>query len=711
MKRALLLTAFFIASLVLMGQQSNWHVYRPGGFSARFCYSNDELWIVSGAGIMRWNTITDHKTQYDFSNSPAIISSMGDIITAQDGSIWACGTSGVLHHDGLGWESFDSTNSPLPSTGISRIAQDASGALWIGAQSGVFRFHQGNWTAFDSSNSNLPSSHYVFSLTMDNNNRVWMGCSDGVWNYYANIWVHYTNTNSSLPNSTINSIAFQSDGTGWFVNTTGVARYQNGTWEQYAVLHGISVTNSNSVYVDYLQRVWICGDNSLLCLIGDSFQNYPRTLFADYSCNFYNAYVDDNQNIWLSFFDTYSPLSLVKFNGTSITRYPICEMPLPSQYLQAIFEGFDGKLWLGTADSDGIGGYLSINGNEVETFGMYNTNMPCDHVWSLAQDSQLNMWVGTCIGILQTGPAGSYIHHSSDTGVGASFVNTICAVDDEVWIGTGDGVSRFLDGNWSVLSSAETGMNLSDTKIIKQDSEGSVWIGCGAGIATRQNGVWTTYTEVPYVKDIAFGPDEAVWVARGQLSYLQDGAWHHYDTSNSPLVMNNTISVAVDNYGVVWAGTTLQHNCLYRLENGVWRTYDSTNSVINSQINCIYVDSHNTKWIGSRYLVLFNETGIPSETEDLLMPRPSLLKNYPNPFQESTAICYDKSSTSPVRISIYNLKGQKLWEHLDGENKTGKKEVIWPGRDKQGKNCAAGIYLIKVEDQGQTRFGKAVKLR
>jgi len=42
---------------------------------------------------------------------------------------------------------------------------------------------------------------------------------------------------------------------------------------------------------------------------------------------------------------------------------------------------------------------------------------------------------------------------------------------------------------------------------------------------------------------------------------------------------------------------------------------------------------------------------------------------------------------------------------------TGKKEVIWPGRDKQGKNCAAGIYLIKVEDQGQTRFGKAVKLR
>jgi hypothetical protein len=117
------------------------------------------------------------------------------------------------------------------------------------------------------------------------------------------------------------------------------------------------------------------------------------------------------------------------------------------------------------------------------------------------------------------------------------------------------------------------------------------------------------------------------------------------------------------------------------------------------------VDSHNTKWIGSRNLVLFNETGIPSETEDLLMPRPSLLKNYPNPFQESTAICYDKSSTSPIRISIYNLKGQScgsIW--MVKINR--KKGSDLARADKQGKNCAAGIYLITVEDQGQTRFGR-----
>jgi hypothetical protein len=149
-------------------------------------------------------------------------------------------------------------------------------------------------------------------------------------------------------------LCFQSDGTGWFVIQPALP-ISKGTWEQYAVLHGISDNQFNSVYVDYLQRVWICGDNSLLCLIGDSFQNYPRTLFADYSCNFYNAYVDDNQNIWLSFFDTYSPLSLVKIQRYEHYPLPHLRNASAQQYLQAIFEGFDGKLWLGTADSDGIG--------------------------------------------------------------------------------------------------------------------------------------------------------------------------------------------------------------------------------------------------------------------------------------------------------------------------------------------------------------------
>jgi hypothetical protein len=77
--------------------------------------------------------------------------------------------------------------------------------------------------------------------------------------------------------------------------------------------------------------------------------------------------------------------------------------------------------------------------------------------WSLAQDIAAQYVGGNLHWNSSNRSSGSYIHIAQIREWGASFVNTICAVDDEVWIGTGDGVSRFLDGNWSVLSSAETG--------------------------------------------------------------------------------------------------------------------------------------------------------------------------------------------------------------------------------------------------------------
>ncbi len=711
MKKILSVAFVFTLFALLAAQESNWHVYRPGGFSPRFCYSNNELWVISGAGILRWNTLTGQKTQYDVSNSPASISTAGFIMTAQDGSIWVSGSSGVLHFHALGWESFDSTNSPLPTSGISKIVQDASGAFWVSAQSGVYKFYQGNWAVFDSSNSNLPASHYVFAMSLDNNNRVWMGCSDGVWNYFANIWVHYTHANSTLPNSTFNSIAFQSDGTGWFSNMDGVARYLNGTWVQNSVLHGIPVADSRYVYVDSWDRLWICCEDNLLCLDGDSYVNYPRTMFADYEMWFNYICVDDYQNIWLGFFDTYSPLNLAKFDGFQATFYPTCELPLPSHYVWDIFTGFDGKIWVGTADPNEIGGYLSMDGTEAETFGMYNTDMPCDHAWSLAQDSQLNMWVGTCIGLLKTGPSGSELFSSNVTGVGTAHISTICSVGDEVWIGTGNGVSRYVDGTWNVLSSTEVGMNLSAVKIIKTDSSGRVWIGGFYGVACRSEGLWTVYPEITEVTDLAFAPNGTIWVARGQISYLTGDGWNHYNTTNSALTANHVVSIAVDNFNVLWAGSSYPGCCLYRLENGVWRIYNSTNSVIGNQINTIFVDEHNTKWIGTDNLILFNETGIPSETEDLLLPKPSLISNFPNPFAEATRICYNKMSTGTAKICIFNLKGQKVWEYADPSPAKGKKELSWNGRNQEGSKCAAGIYLIRVSEGSQCSCHKIVKMK
>ncbi len=712
MKKVILFVALLWSVIGLTAQSPNWHVYRPGGFSSELCYRNSELWVASRAGIMRWNPETGQKIQYNAENSPTQLSAIYCMCYSLSGDIWVGGYYGAARYHGDSWEGFDSSNSPLPETTIQGITEDHTGAVWMSTTVGVYKYLNGVWTVFNSTNSNLPANLQTYAIAVDPQNKIWISAGSGVWCFNGSLWFQYTHSNSTLPNGQISCIAFEEDGTGWFGGSDGVAKYVNGAWQNNASLGGVDITGTVGIYVDSWQRLWFYNHAHLLCYNGISYQHYPSTLFGSYTQWFCDIFVAEDQTIWLSFLDTYSPQSLVKFDGVNFTRYPICELPLASNYVQSIFKGFDGNLWIGTADSEEIGGYLSLWGTEVETYGMYNTQMPCDHVWALAQDIHLNMWVGTCLALLRTGHNGAEIYHTSDIGVTANFINTICPVGEGVWIGSNGGVSRFALGVWSPLSQAEAGMNLSGTQAIKMDPEGRIWIGCTAGVTTYFEGQFTNYPELGNARDFAFAADGTVWVARGSLAYRQNGIWHTFDTSNSGLLANNVNCVAVDQFNVLWAGTFLSPFALYRYAEGDWRVYNSGNSVVKgSQINTIYVDEQNTKWIGSNNLILFNENGIPVETEDLLLPKPERLSSYPNPFSGSTRICYEKVSQSDAKLSIYNLKGQKVWEFSDLSQTKGKKEILWNGRDQQGKTCAAGVYLIKVSEGSRFSCHKIIKMK
>ena len=46
---------------------------------------------------------------------------------------------------------------------------------------------------------------------------------------------------------------------------------------------------------------------------------------------------------------------------------------------------------------------------------------------------------------------------------------------------------------------------------------------------------------------------------------------------------------------------------------------------------------------------------------------------------------------------IYNLKGEKVKELVNGFQTRGEKEIIWDGKDSQGKEVASGIYFCKLQ--------------
>ncbi len=52
---------------------------------------------------------------------------------------------------------------------------------------------------------------------------------------------------------------------------------------------------------------------------------------------------------------------------------------------------------------------------------------------------------------------------------------------------------------------------------------------------------------------------------------------------------------------------------------------------------------------------------------------------------------------SAVRVGIYNLSGQRLWQTEKGPQSAGRYSVQWDGRDGAGRLASPGIYVVRVE--------------
>jgi hypothetical protein len=83
----------------------------------------------------------------------------------------------------------------------------------------------------------------------------------------------------------------------------------------------------------------------------------------------------------------------------------------------------------------------------------------------------------------------------------------------------------------------------------------------------------------------------------------------------------------------------------------------------------------------------------------------SLSQNYSNPFNPHTVIEYTLPRDCQVRITIYNILGQKVKTLVQEHQQAGYKRVAWDGRNIRGEELSSGIYFyrIEVEEFVQTR--------
>ena len=85
----------------------------------------------------------------------------------------------------------------------------------------------------------------------------------------------------------------------------------------------------------------------------------------------------------------------------------------------------------------------------------------------------------------------------------------------------------------------------------------------------------------------------------------------------------------------------------------------------------------------------------------------SLSQNYPNPFNPETNIEYALSRDTDVKLTIYNILGEKVKVLMDEHQTAGYKRAHWDGRDQKGEEVASGVYFYRLETK---EFSKVKKM-
>ena len=110
--------------------------------------------------------------------------------------------------------------------------------------------------------------------------------------------------------------------------------------------------------------------------------------------------------------------------------------------------------------------------------------------------------------------------------------------------------------------------------------------------------------------------------------------------------------------------------------------------------------------------VSLSGTGQPVAIDDPESPAVTELKgNYPNPFNPQTTISFSLKEAAPVKVLVYNLKGQLVRTLVDESKASGNHKLVFDGRDNQGNPLASGVYFYKMQTGKYSNTRKMILMK
>ncbi len=472
----------------------------------------------------------------------------------------------------------------LPQSSINTMLQDKDGSIWVGTMNGISKYNGLNFENF--SKKNGLAENRVTSSCLDKKGNIWFGhWSGGITKYDVTTKTFSEVIPGTIKLSkTITSIVTDSKGTIWFgTKGEGLLKNENGNFSCLTTQTGLVSNTITSLLEDKEGVLWIGTENGI-----DLYKTKLSTFEGKLVSKSIKCMLRDSRgNIWIGTSDQ----GIIRINAGD-KRYInyTTSTGLASNNIKTIFEALNGAIYIGT-NSDGISKYvpqLEASNYKGSIFKTISTQqgLSNDHIYSIIQDREKNIWIGTQLNLNQYFDEQFEIFGEND-GLKNSLVwSVIQDKNKNFWIGTEGGLVKFIPDIHTSQSSSfdkfsdkllpnasyrftnKTGKNgeVLNTSALYEDIKGNIWYSdFGRGVS-RLN---------PVTNDIK-----------------------HF-TKETGLPVNEIYAINGDKDGNVWIGTNKGGLVKYDITSEKFKTYNIIDGIGSSQVYSIFRDSKNRMWFGT----------------------------------------------------------------------------------------------------------------
>lgn len=453
------------------------------------------------------------------------------------------------------------------------------------------------------------SQSSVLAIAQDSKGFIWFGTRFGLNKYDSRnfkIYKKEANNEKSLSHSEyISSITLANDGTLWIGTPYGLNKYNepedsfDHIVHQEANRNSLSNSKINCIYEDSKSRLWVGTANGLNLL-----KSKKNAVFARFLINsnrpqqIYAIAEDHTGTIWLS---TTDGLMNIKFEkGKARLKYYEAFSNQINKaidnHVTSIVQDWENNLWIGTKQT----GLFKLNlKTEAIVNYAYNslnsTGISSNNIRKIIVDKTGKLWIGTLHGINIYNPlTKTFSNVQNEPGNNSSLSqNSVYDIFQDkqgiIWVGTYYGGINLLYPDYTpfkIYSSSKTGLSSNVISSITEDKKRNLWIGTegeGLNYLDRKTNTYTRY---------------------------------QYSPNNPNSLSSNLVkSIIKDKKGKIWIGTHLGGLNLFNPETNNFTRFtnkrNDTSSLSNDEITSIFEDSQGRFWVGTNNgLNSFNtETG------------------------------------------------------------------------------------------------------